>query len=199
MMPNNRTAKYLPVLLIVLIIAFLTSCGREKNPVPEIINYSLPDIEAFRKSEETDAAEVKAEKNTGTEALTYVKWIPGGVYTYNTGNAGAGDENTWSMALFKIRKVDLSAHAAVVSYVIKDMRGFNAAVQAGKSVSEEEYFLSSDGIITVGCDEIELEDGIRTVKIYLSNDRWLEFSGGNKIESAAYFHKDMKYNLKSEG
>ena len=198
-MPNHRTSKYASVLFAVLIIVFLTSCGRAENPAPEIMNYSLPDLEAFRKNVEAEDAEREPEKRTGTEELTYVKWIPGGVYTYRIGNAGIGDENSWSMALFKIRKVDVSAHAAVVSYVIKDMRGYNAAVPAGKNISEEEYFLSSDGIITVGCDEFEMEGGRRTIKIYLSNDRWLEFSGGNKIESAAYFHKELKYNLKSEG
>ncbi len=187
---GSETVKKTIILLLMLV--FLSACGREESSQIEIKNYTLPDKDAF---EESYAADRESEAASSSQELhqTY-RWNPHGVFTYVT-NGG----NSWSTALFNVFSVDYEKHCAVVTYIVKDDNGYQLAKLEGKSPKEEDYFFESGGERVVGLDEREDEDGTRHIILYLSNEHYLEFIGKEKLETSKYCYLGMSYKLKREG
>lgn len=167
----------------------LPACGKEEPQAPSITgNPFLKDVEQF------NAEYFKTPEPSPTLAPD-MTWIPHGNYTYVL----AGDENYWSTALFNVQSFDLETHTAVLTYVIKDNKNYYLAQISGANPREGDYFLSSDGALALGCDEIYKTDGARVLKIYLDKTRWLEFEGTGRLETAYYHHNNYSYRLKYEG
>lgn len=187
---GSETVKKTIILLLMLV--FLSACGREESSQIEIKNYTLPDKDAF---EESYAADRESEAASSSQKLhqTY-RWNPHGVFTYVTSGG-----NSWSTALFNISSVDYEKHCAVVTYIVKDDNGYQLAKLEGKSPREEDYFFESGGERVVGLDEREDEDGTRHIILYLSNEHYLEFIGKEKLETSKYCYLGMSYKLKREG
>lgn len=184
--------KIRPALSAALLALLLCACGKAKEP-PRIVNYTLPDVNAFNEAytaeKETQPAEAAA-----AEAEEY-RWNPHGNFTLNV----VGDGGDYAAGFVNISMVDLSSHTAVLTYSIKDSRGYNLALAEGKAPEEKNYFFDSDGELVTGADEKEDEDGTRHVIIYLPDDHWLEFIGKEKLSSALYHYDGNYYGIKREG
>ena len=182
-----------PVLLILLVLLCLCGCGRKDETGRQIVNWTLPDVEAFEENYTAEKTEKKAAEEKTAEQADY-RWNPHGVFTYVTGSGG-----DYSMALFKILSVDYEKHCAVVTYTVKDSSGYERAKMSDAGAKEENYFFVSEGQKVVGLEENTEEDGTRHIILYLSNDHYLKFSGKDRMESAKYCYKNQVYRLKYEG
>ena len=178
-------------ILLLLMLVFLSACGREESSQIGIRNYTLPDKDKF---EESYTADKKEAAPSSQEIHQTYRWNPHGVFTYVLGGG-----YSWSTALFKISPVDYDKHCAVVTYTVKDDNGYQLAKIEGKKPKEEDYFFESGGERVVGLDEAEDEDGTRHIIIYLSNEHYLEFIGKEKLETSKYCYPGMSYKLKREG
>ena len=125
------------------------------------------------------------------------RWNPHGVFTYIYQNRD--DSDGWSTALFKVSSVDYEKHCAVLTYTVKDNRGFLRAQNAGNNPKESDYMFESGGEKVAGLDETTDADGTRHVIIYISDNHYLEFTGKNRLEEAKYCFRDLIYRLKYEG
>ena len=163
----------LPCLLIALIL--LVSCGFEEDSQRVIANVYLPDVEAFNLAY---YAEHSPTGETQDEILEkkVTNWVPTGTYYYEQGQQAKSFSAT-----FEIASVDLSINTAYFSYIVKEPDGTE---------------LATDGIISAGCER-STEKGKRTIRIYLDNERCLEFTGTEGVESAIYRHNSTKYKLTS--
>ena len=171
----------------------LSACGKAPEEKPKIVNYTLPDVSSFN---ESYAAEQQASQSEAQEESSEVyRWVPHGVFTLNV----VGDDGDWAAGFVNISLVDLEKSTAVLTYSIKDSRGFNLAKLEGKSPAEKDYFFDSGGELVTGVDEIEDEGGFRRIVIYLPDNHWLEFSGKEKITSAQYHFNGNHYGMKREG
>ena len=178
-------------ILLLLMLVFLSACGREESSQIEIRNYTLPDKDKF---EESYTADKKEAAPSSQEIHQTYRWNPHGVFTYVMSGG-----YSWSTALFKISSVDYDKHCAVVTYTVKDDNGYQLAKIEGKKPKEEDYFFESGGERVVGLDETEDEDGTRHIILYLSNEHYLEFIGKEKLETSKYCYLGMSYKLKREG
>lgn len=167
----KRIAAY--IVSSLLIMTILVSCGFEEEQHRVIANVYLPDVEAFNTA-------FYAEHNPNREAETQEKaeeiqsWLPLGTYYYDQTN-GSGAFS----ATFEITSIDLSINTAYFSYIVKEPGG-------------KEFV--SDGIVSAGCERMT-EKGKRIIKIYIDNERCLEFSGVSDVESAIYRRNSTKYKL----
>ena len=173
----------------------LTACGKKETAPESIVNWTLPDVASFEENYTSERETAVAEK-AEPEAESY-RWKPHGVYTYVYGTSG--EDGSWSTALFRIVSADYDKRCAVVTYTVKDNYGYALARQNGNNPKEEDYFFESGGEKVVGLEEKEDADGMRHVILYLSNDHYLEFTGGNRPEQAKYCFKSRTYRLKYEG
>ena len=178
-------------ILLLLMLVFLSACGREESSQIGIRNYTLPDKDKFEESYTSDKKETAP---SSQEIHQTYRWNPHGVFTYVLGGG-----YSWSTALFKISSVDYDKHCAVITYTVKDDNGYQLAKIEGKKPKEEDYFFESGGERVVGLDETEDEDGTRHIIIYLSNEHYLEFIGKEKLETSKYCYPGMSYRLKKEG
>ena len=186
------------LLQICIIMAFiLCACGngnREENQT-RIVNWTLPDASAFEEEYREEQNQTVSVPEKPVEQ-TY-RWNPHGVFTYIYQNRD--DTNGWSTALFKVSSVDYEKHCAVLTYTVKDNRGFLLAQNAGKNPKESDYTFESGGEKVAGLDETEDADGTRHVIIYISDNHYLEFTGKDRLEEAKYCFRDLTYRLKYEG
>lgn len=172
--------------------SLLSGCSK-KEETPRIVNYTLPDVSSFNKAY---ASESKAQHSAApADSDDEYRWIPHGVFTLNV----VGDDGSWVAGFVNVSYVDLDTHTAIVSYSIKDNRGFTLAQSEGNTPDEKDYYLDSDGELVTGVDETEDEDGTRHIIIYLPDEHWLEFSGKERISSAQYHFNSIYYGMKREG
>ena len=180
------------LVLLLLLLPSLAACGSASEAPPAVVNYTLPDVSSFNESYSTELETQQAEASAAS-AQEY-RWNPHGVFTITV-----GDDGNWAAGFVNISSVDISTHTAIVTYSIKDNRGFNLAQSEGKNPSEADYFLDSNGQLVTGVDETEDPDGTRHVIIYLPADHWLEFSGKERLTSAQYHFNGLYYGMKREG
>ena len=185
-----------PIIWITLLFVMLCLCGCGKKETASgsaIVNWTLPDVAAFEESYAGAQAELETAQEGQQEPPAY-RWNPHGVFTYVTGVDGR-----YSTALFKVISVDYENHCAVVTYTVKDSRGYEQAKETNRDAKEENFFFESNGERVTGLEEKTDADGTRHIIIYLSNDHYLEFSGKDRMENAKYCYKNLTYRLKYEG
>ena len=194
-MKNHLFRAFLSSFFLLAVMLCLTACGKKETAPESIVNWTLPDVASFEENYTSERETAVAEK-AEPEAESY-RWKPHGVYTYVYG--ASGEDGNWSTALFKISSADYDKRCAVVTYTVKDNYGYTLARQNGNNPKEEDYFFESGGEKVVGLEEKEDADGTRHVILYLSNDHYLEFTGGDRPEQAKYCFKSRTYRLKYEG
>ena len=194
-MKNHLFRAFLSSFLLLAVMLCLTACGKKETAQESIVNWTLPDVASFEENYTSERETAVAEK-AEPEVECY-RWKPHGVYTYVYGTSG--EDGNWSTALFKISSADYDKRCAVVTYTVKDNYGYTLARQNGNNPKEEDYFFESGGEKVVGLEEKEDADGTRHVILYLSNDHYLEFTGGDRPEQAKYCFKSRTYRLKYEG
>ena len=86
------------MILLLLMLVFLSACGREESSQIGIRNYTLPDKDKFEESYSSDKKETAPPSQ---EIHQTYRWTPHGVFTYVLGGG-----YSWSTALFKISSVD---------------------------------------------------------------------------------------------
>ena len=192
----------LPLLTLILLL-ICSACGNKQ--AAKVLNYSQPDVNSFNEvyySEMTarrkSAAIADAGNNsneTFTVAAQEYDWLPEGVYSYVKGDS---DSDMWSKAEFNIESVNPNTHTACISYDIQDQRGYTLAGKSG-SADKDSYFRKSDGIVAVGCDVTTAKDGTRTIKLYIDDLHWLEFTGKECIETADYRFSTSRYSMEHNG
>ncbi len=189
--------RILPIWL--LLFALVLAGCRDKEPEQErigITNYFLPDVEAFNKayfSEKEPEPEPEPENIEQEEK----RWKPYGAFSVTYSDRF--DKQLWTTAHFKISSVDLEKKTAVLTYMVNDNRDYVLAQQAGKTPRKEDYFFSSGGRRALFLDETESSDGARCIRIYLTGESFLEFTGKDHLGKARFCCNGVYYRLKSEG
>ena len=181
--------------ICIILVFILCACGKREEDQTRIVNWTLPDASAFEEAYKEEQKETIPASESMTEQA--YRWNPHGVFTYIYQNRD--DSDGWSTALFKVSSVDYEKHCAVLTYTVKDNRGFLLAQNAGKNPKESDYTFESGGEKVAGLDETTDADGTRHVIIYISDNHYLEFTGKNRLEEAKYCFRDLIYRLKYEG
>ena len=181
--------------ICIILVFILCACGKREEDQTRIVNWTLPDASAFEEAYKEEQKETIPASESMTEQA--YRWNPHGVFTYIYQNRD--DSDGWSTALFKVSSVDYEKHCAVLTYTVKDNRGFLRAQNAGNNPKESDYMFESGGEIVAGLDETTDADGTRHVIIYISDNHYLEFTGKNRLEEAKYCFRDLIYRLKYEG
>ena len=181
--------------ICIILVFILCACGKREEDQTRIVNWTLPDASAFEEAYKEEQKETIPASESMTEQA--YRWNPHGVFTYIYQNRD--DSDGWSTALFKVSSVDYEKHCAVLTYTVKDNRGFLLAQNAGKNPKESDYTFESGGEKVAGLDETEDADGTRHVIIYISDNHYLEFTGKDRLEEAKYCFRDLTYRLKYEG
>ena len=181
--------------ICIILVFILCACGKREEDQTRIVNWTLPDASAFEEAYKEEQKETIPASESMTEQA--YRWNPHGVFTYIYQNRD--DSDGWSTALFKVSSVDYEKHCAVLTYTVKDNRGFLLAQNAGNNPKESDYMFESGGEKVAGLDETTDADGTRHVIIYISDNHYLEFTGKNRLEEAKYCFRDLIYRLKYEG
>ncbi len=181
--------------ICIILVFILCACGKREEDQTRIVNWTLPDASAFEEAYKEEQKETIPASESMTEQA--YRWNPHGVFTYIYQNRD--DSDGWSTALFKVSSVDYEKHCAVLTYTVKDNRGFLRAQNAGNNPKESDYMFESGGEKVAGLDETTDADGTRHVIIYISDNHYLEFTGKNRLEEAKYCFRDLIYRLKYEG
>ena len=181
--------------ICIILVFILCACGKREEEQTRIVNWTLPDASAFEEAYKEEQKETIPASESMTEQA--YRWNPHGVFTYIYQNRD--DSDGWSTALFKVSSVDYEKHCAVLTYTVKDNRGFLRAQNAGNNPKESDYMFESGGEKVAGLDETTDADGTRHVIIYISDNHYLEFTGKNRLEEAKYCFRDLIYRLKYEG
>ena len=181
--------------ICIILVFILCACGKREEDQTRIVNWTLPDASAFEEAYKEEQKETIPASESMTEQA--YRWNPHGVFTYIYQNRD--DSDGWSTALFKVSSVDYEKHCAVLTYTVKDNRGFLLAQNAGNNPKESDYMFESGGEKVAGLDETTDADGTRHVIIYISDNHYLEFTGKDRLEEAKYCFRDLTYRLKYEG
>ena len=181
--------------ICIILVFILCACGKREEDQTRIVNWTLPDASAFEEAYKEEQKETIPASESMTEQA--YRWNPHGVFTYIYQNRD--DSDGWSTALFKVSSVDYEKHCAVLTYTVKDNRGFLRAQNAGNNPKESDYMFESGREKVAGLDETTDADGTRHVIIYISDNHYLEFTGKNRLEEAKYCFRDLIYRLKYEG
>ena len=156
--------------ICIILVFILCACGKREEDQTRIVNWTLPDASAFEEAYKEEQKETIPASESMTEQA--YRWNPHGVFTYIYQNRD--DSDGWSTALFKVSSVDYEKHCAVLTYTVKDNRGFLRAQNAGNNPKESDYMFESGGEKVAGLDETTDADGTRHVIIYISDNHYLE-------------------------